>query len=461
MGGRLEQGLFRREVLEARQAQWLGTIRIGRPLSFTVVTTVAVLMVAALIAFACWGEITRKVTVHGVLLPRGGLIHVTSQQPGVVAEVLVHEGDDVVAGQPIARIRAERITRSGDAAVLAERALEARRASLATERRLTEQNLRQRQDSIAQRLISLQTEERQAQGEMETIQLRVQLARKSLARDGDLARSGFVAEAQVQQRQEELLDLQLRERNAERSLQALRRDLQNARAEKLVVNTQTQTTLAQLDRLLASLDQEVSDSESRYALLITAPQAGRISALPVNVGQALQTGQTVASVVPQTSTGADNHAELQAQLFAPSRTAGFVRPGQDVYLRYQAFAFQKFGMAKGTVIAVSRSPLAPSDLPHGQEQALVAAARAYEPMYRITVRLPRQTVNTYGRETALVPGMGVAADIRQDSRKILEWIFEPIQASVFRVSVLVETTESVLRNNTFSALSRSPVLDQS
>lgn len=428
MGGCLEQGLFRREALEARQAQWLGTIRIGRPLSFAVVTTAAVLMAAALIAFACWGEITRKVTVHGVLLPRGGLIHVTSQQPGVVAELLAHEGEDVIAGQPIARIRAERITSNGDAAVLAERALEARRASLTTERRLTEQNLRQRQDSIAQRVHSLQAEERQAQGELETIQLRVQLARKSLARDGDLAKGGFVAEAQVQQRQEELLDLQLRERNAERSLQALRRDLQTARADKLATDTQAQTTLAQLDRALASLDQEVTENDSRNALLVTAPQAGRISALPVNAGQALQAGQTVASIVPQASAGADNPAELQAQLFAPSRTAGFVRPGQEVYLRFAAYPFQKFGMAKGIVVSASRSPIAPSDLPLGQAQAIVSAAQSSEPMYRIMVHLTRQTVNTYGQETELSAGMRVDADVQQESRKIWEWIFEPARA---------------------------------
>lgn len=157
--------------MEARQAQWLGTIRIGRPLSFTVVTAAAVGMAAALIAFACWGEITRKTTVHGVLLPVGGLIHVTAMQSGVVAELLVKEGEDVAAGQPIARLRSERITAGGDTAILTAHALQARRASLEAERRLTEQNLRQRQDGIAQRLQSLQIEERQAQGELETVRL--------------------------------------------------------------------------------------------------------------------------------------------------------------------------------------------------------------------------------------------------------------------------------------------------
>ncbi|WP_298325226.1 HlyD family efflux transporter periplasmic adaptor subunit [Asticcacaulis sp.] len=422
----MSQPLFRSEVMEARQAQWLGTIRIGRPLSFTVVTAAAVGMAAALIAFACWGEITRKSTVHGVLLPAAGLIHVSAQQPGVISELLIKEGDEVAAGQPLARMRNERITASGDAAALTAQALTARRASLMTERRLTEQNLRQRLDSIAQRLQSLQAEERQGQGELETNRLRAQLAVRSLERQQELANSGFVASAQVQTKQEELLDLQLRVRNAERSLQALQRDLQSAKADMEVTDMQAQTALTQLDRALAQLDQEATENDSRNGLTLTAPQAGRISALPLSTGQAVQAGQTVASLVPMLANG--KLSELQAQLFAPSRTAGFVQLGQEVYLRYAAFPYQKFGMAKGEVVAISTSPIAPQDLPAGQSQALVAAAQANEPLYRITVKLSSQTVNTYGKQSKLNAGMGLDAHVRQDSRKIWEWLLEPVLA---------------------------------
>lgn len=415
--------LFREEVVQARQVQWLGVIRIGRPLSFTVVTVAAVAMAGALIAFACWGEITRKSTVHGVLLPVGGLLHVSTQQAGVVSELLVAEGDDVVAGQPLARLRNERITQSGDAAALTAQALRARRASLDAERRLTEQSLRQRQDSIAQRLQSLLAERRQAQGELETVKLRVQLARQSLQRQQELARAGFVAAAQVQVKEEELLDLQLRERYAERGLQALSRDLQAATAEKLATDTQAKTSLAQLDRAVAALDQESSENDSRNGLTLTAPQAGRVTALPANAGQTVQAGQTVASIAPTTPAG--RPAELQAQLYAPSRAAGFARPGQGVYLRYAAYPFQKFGMSKGEVLSVSRTPIAPQDLPTGQVQALMAAAETNEPLYRITVKLGSQTVNTYGKETWLGAGMSVEADIRQEARKIWEWVLEP------------------------------------
>lgn len=417
--------LFRPEVLAARQAQWLGSIRIARPLSFSVVTGAALAMAAALIAFACWGEVTRKVTVHGVLLPVGGLINVAAPQAGVIAETLVQEGDTVQAGQQLLRLRAERITAQGDAALLTAQALAARRASLDTERRLTEQSLQQRLDALTSREQSLRTEERQAQAELETHSLRLQLAQKSLQRQQELAGSGFVAEAQVQQKQEELLDLQLRERSAQRNLQALRRDLQAVRADRDALQTQTRTALTQLERSQATLGQEATEADSRNGLTVTAPQAGRVSALTLTPGQAVQAGQTVLSLVPMAG---EQAAELQAQLFAPSRTAGFVRTGQQVWLRYAAFPYQKFGMAQGEVVAVSRSPIAPQDLPAGQAQALVAAAQANEPMYRITVQLARQTLNTYGTPTPLAAGMSLDAEVHQDSRKVWEWLLEPALA---------------------------------
>jgi membrane fusion protein len=280
------QPLFRSEVLQQRQAQWLGSIRIARPPSFAWVTGVALLLALALASFATWGEVTRKARLPGLLVPGAGLISVSAPQAGQVAELLVREGQAVHKGQPLMSLKTERLlAQGGDAALLNTQALAQRRASLETERLLLQQQTRQRQDAIAERLRSLQAEERQAEAELETNRLRVQLARKSHERFAELGRSGFVSEVQAQQKHEELLDLQLRERNAERSLQALRRDMQALRAESQSSQTALNTSLAQLERSVASLSQEHTEHEARMGLTLTAPQAGRISALTLHPGQ--------------------------------------------------------------------------------------------------------------------------------------------------------------------------------
>lgn len=112
---------------------------------------------------------------------------------------------------------------------------------------------------------------------------------------------------------------------------------------------------------------------------------------------------------------------------------GFVQPGQPVWLRYAAYPYQKFGMARGEVAHVSPTPIAPQDLPAGQAQALVSAAQANEPLYRIDVRLDREDIAAYGHDLPLRAGMALDADVTLEHRRIWEWLLEPLLATAKRV----------------------------
>ncbi|MEW5837001.1 MAG: HlyD family efflux transporter periplasmic adaptor subunit [Pseudomonadota bacterium] len=420
--------LFREEVLLARQAQWLGSIRIGQPLRFAVVTGVSVLLATALIGYGLWGEIARKARLPGFLEPVGGILNITTPQQGIVGSVLVREGDWVKAGQALVLLRSERSIAGGDAAALNQRYLDQRRSTLLTERLLARQQRQQRADALRDRIRSLDAELRQVLAERENIQVRAGLAEKTLERFRALAKDGFVSQSQVQQREEDLLDVQLRQRSAERNLEALQRDRRGLVAELEENRSATLAADSQFDRSLAALSQEAAENEVRGGVTVTAPRAGRVSAITQAAGQSVQAGQTLLTVAAAADGTLDARQELTAYLFAPSRTAGFVREGQTVWIRYAAYPYQKFGMAEGVTVAVSRTPLAPHDLPSAQAQALLDAAHANEPLYRIQVRLLKQTISTYGREQTLKAGMALEADVIQDRRAIWEWLLEPVLA---------------------------------
>ncbi|ALT77164.1 hypothetical protein AT984_08110 [Paucibacter sp. KCTC 42545] len=413
-------------MMHASQSQWLGSIRIARPPSFAWVTGVSLTMALALVTFAICGEVTRKAKLPGLLMPTAGMLTVSAPQVGVVTELLVKEGDLVDAGQPVMRLRSERTTSLGDAAILNAQALAQRRQTLETERLLTQQQQRQRQQALNDRLRSLSAEERQAQAELETNRLRAGLAAKSLTRYVELEKDSFVSAVQLQQKQEELLDVQLRERNAERSLAALQRDIQATKAELLNNETSSSTSLSQIDRGLASLSQEFTENDARGGLTLTAPQSGRVSAITIHLGQPVQAGQTLVNLIPESAQ--QGASALAAQLYGPSRTAGFVKPGQVVWLRYAAYPYQKFGMAEGEVQSISETPIAAQDLPVGQGQALLTAAQANEPLYRISVKLKKQAITTYGNTQLLKAGMALDADVMQDRRAIWQWVLEPVLA---------------------------------
>jgi membrane fusion protein len=426
VSGDVSVKLFRDEVFAARQTQWLGTIRIGRPPSFALVTGVALALAAALAAFAAWGEVTRKARLPGLLMPAAGVLDVTAPQAGVLLEVNVKEGDAVEAGQVLAVLSTDRTTARGELGTLIAHTLSQRRAALEAERQLAQRQARERNDALAQRLRSVEAERRHAEGELDAARRRMNLAEKSVERYRQLTQAGFVSDIQAQQKQEELLDLQAREQQVRRTLIALERDAQSLAADRLATATALQTQLAQLERSLASLDQEANENVARERAVITAPQAAIVSALTVHGGQTLQPGQTVATLVPH---GAAASSELEAHLYAASRTAGFVQPGQKVWLRYAAYPYQKFGMAEGEIVSVSRTPISPNDLPSGQAQALLQAAQSSEPLYRISTRLQKQTISTYGQSQPLKPGMALEADVLQDRRAIWEWVLEPVLAA--------------------------------
>ena len=127
---------------------------------------------------------------------------------------------------------------------------------------------------------------------------------------------------------------------------------------------------------------------------------------------------------------------LQAHLFAPSRTAGFVRPGQTVYLRYAAYPYQKFGLHSGRITAVSSTPFAPSELPPNLSQQLIAQVGSHEALYRINVQLDQQSVKAYGDNLPLKAGLTLEADVLQERRKVWEWVLEPVLAARQHMRVL-------------------------
>lgn len=100
--------LFRPEVHQAQSAQWLGSVRLNRPLSFAVFTSAALGLALALVAFAAWGEVNRKARLGGLLVPSQGRLNITAPQAGTLVQLPVVEGQSVQAGDVLLVLHTER-----------------------------------------------------------------------------------------------------------------------------------------------------------------------------------------------------------------------------------------------------------------------------------------------------------------------------------------------------------------
>lgn len=410
--------LFRAEVIEARAGQWLGGVRLNTSLPWWALTAGAAVLAGLLIVYAFTGQVSRKAHVSGILVPAGGQLDLHAAAAGRVAEMRVQEGQTVRQGDVVMVLALDRATDAGEVGAQVAQQIASRRATLEAERALRSAQVRLQQQSLAARVQAMDAELRRADDEIALANRRLALAQQQMARVDQLLASGFLSPTQAQTQQQDLIEVETRVQQLQRARIALARDRATLAAEGMHLAAQLQTELAQVDRGMVALSQEATENEARRTQVITAPRDGTVTLLALSAGQPVQSGQLLASVAPA-------GAPLQAHLFAPSRTVGFAAIGQEVKLRYAAFPYQKFGLQAGQLASVSRSPVAPAQLPAALAH-LAGATQASEALYRLTVDLSSQHVVAYGEATPLRAGMTLDAAIVQERRRVIEWVLEPL-----------------------------------
>ncbi|PRC94883.1 HlyD family secretion protein [Solimicrobium silvestre] len=438
-----EQTLFRSEVFTAQDDAWLGALHFAQPLSAWLIAGLALMVTAALIAFISVGTITKKARATGIIVPSSGSLTITAHNAGVLIHRHVEEGQQVHAGQTLFELSTERQGASGEITALVAQQLASRELSLATEQRLRINQDADKKRVLQERLQNLAAEATQLEHELILADRRQNLAQQSLHQFETLQQSGYVSLAQARQKQEELIDIDSRLSSLKRSKMQLQANQISLNSELTQLATTLASDLSQIKRAQASLQQEMLENQNRKTSFITAPQAGLITTITYQAGQAVSGGQSLATLIPVESISADSIisnkessvSQLEAHLYLPSRTAGFVAVGQTVQIRYQAYPYQKFGLQKGKVTDVSTTPFAPNELPINLASTILSNAQqnmwgvnTNEALYRIKVQLNKQTIAAYGQEQFLKPGMTLEADVVQDSRKIWEWIVEPVLA---------------------------------
>lgn len=413
--------LFRTEAIDAQRHASMGEVHVAAPVSFSAFTAFAVFAAVALAAFLCVGTYTRKARVMGQLMPDAGLVKMIAPQSATVVKRHVEEGQLVHKGELLYTLSIDRSMMGGNVQAAVAQQLKQRKGSLAVE--LDKQKLISAQEEAAlrRRIADMEIEAAKLQGEIENQQTRMQLAEQTLAKYKDLAASRFVSEVQAQQKVEEWLEQKARLQTLDRSRASLERDTGSARAELGIAPLKARQQREGLERSILLLDQDLTENEARREITVVATQGGYASNVQAETGQTVAAGTTMLAIVP-----AD--AVLEAHLYAPSRSIGFVQPESQVLMRYQAFPYQKFGLQEGRIATVSRTTLAP------QDYALPGlSSLANEPLYRITVRLARQDVVAYGQPQRLQPGMLVEADVLLDKRHIYEWILDPLYSVLGKV----------------------------
>ena len=417
---------------------------IDQPVSPTARSTalvLGVLVIAALI-WAIVGKTDVVVSAPGSVLPSGSSKVVQSAALGVVAAIHVRDGDhvrrgDVVidfdtttAGAEVEQTQKALLSDQLDIAVgralvdgFAGKGLhfvappgsppevaETRRALVAAQ--LSEMNSAVAGYAAARN--SAQADARAAAATRAKLDDMLPIVQREVGAMQDLDAQGYAPGMR-------LLDLQrqLRSDQGDRDVAAVQVARGQADARKYgaaMVQTREQSlrqvladlARAQADAVLKSED--VTKAIRRATLQhLSAPIDGTVQQLAVHtIGGVVETGKAVMVIVP-------DRPDVEVEARVRNRDAGFIRVGQAVAVKLDAFPFSRYGTVPGQVIAMSRDAVPDPKL---------------GPVFVTRVRLDRATIAIDGRQVPLGAGLGVTADIRTGSRTIMSWLLSPIMTTV-------------------------------
>ena len=405
--------LFRREVLEARNEDWLGTVRLRAPALAVPMAVLAIVAVAGLLALLAFGSHTRKQRVSGRVVPSTGLPALLAPGNGAVASVAVREGQRVAAGARLLRLDLEPGTAAAGAGLSATigRELARKRERLDEDLRNARAGTRQDEQALRGEIARLERQRSAAGRRTAALERQAAQARAMLEQVRPLGRERIVSAVQLQDYEAAALAAEAEHEAGRQEQLDIEQRLADSHARLRALPLQAATRRGEIERELADLGQEDARNVAAGVATVRAPRAGVVTALAVSPGDGVRAGQRLVSVVPV-------GAALQAELWVPSDAAGLLRRGTRVAIRYDAYPYQHHGLRFGRVVGVAGVPSSPAEIEDATGQRVPA------PAYRVMVAPePGQ------RPLALRPGMTLQADLLLERRRLAAWLFDPLRAA--------------------------------
>lgn len=418
--------LFRQEVLHEKQRSHMGQVLIHQPTNYVWIVLVAVLLVIFVIAFIFFGTHTQKVSAPGILAPSQGVLRILAPTQGQVVDVSVREGQLVKSGDSLLTVSDERISSAGELQSLLAAKLALRESLIRQEKEQASVRFARQKNLLNLRLSSIEIGKVQFEIEINLLRQREGLAEKNLDRLQILRDQSHIADFELQDAEAELLVLASQKQSLIRSQSSLENNRLELIAQRQDQEEQYQRQMTDSEQKLALLQQEIAENNVRSKQIVQAPFSGKVTGLNIQVGQQVTINTLMTSLVPQNS-------KLQAHLYITPSQVGFIAIGQNVSLRYTAYPYQKFGMAKGRITSIASSPYSLQELPTHIASILqntVVTQNQAQNFYKVTVAVNSQH---HGDSLPLLPGMQLEADIKHDTRRIYEWILDPIYSIVRKI----------------------------
>ncbi|HCG7187712.1 HlyD family type I secretion periplasmic adaptor subunit [Vibrio parahaemolyticus] len=428
---------------------------LNTPNSARLMLWVMVLFFVAAIGWASWAQIDQVTVGQGKVIPSSQVQVVQNLEGGLVKEILVKEGQLVKKGQQLlliddTRFRSDYREREQQVANLTASVLQLSASinSVAVNRDFniqdweksvvldygkltfppvleeTQPQLTQRQkaeyredlDNLRNQLSVIDQQVEQKQQDLVEIEARVrnlrqsyQYAKKELDITQPLADEGVVPRIELLKLQRQVNDTRREMTSSELKIPVIKSAIKESMLNRIDValkfrsEQQEKLNNAQ-DQLSALVESAVGLEDRVNRTVVVSPVTGKIKTLNVNtVGGVIQPGMDIVEIVPTEDT-------LLVEAKIAPKDIAFLRPNLNAIVKFTAYDFTKYGGLVGELEHIS------ADTTQDEEG---------NSFYIVRVRTEK---TSFGQDADLpiIPGMTASVDIITGKRTVLEYLLKPI-----------------------------------
>jgi len=419
--------MFRKEVLEKKSDGEFGEIIVLPKNSIYVSCVFLTAIVLCAVVFISFNEYEKKEIVKGYVMPDKGVVKIFAPREGYIKELKVTEGQHIKKGQILALVQSQLSDVDGE---------------LQSEVQLDEflNQLEYLNQELANHKLNIASENRKlnlvnsgilAEISILETQLTIELEKLKVAKDEystiqDIGDKDYLTRAEINRSRQVKLSIETAAEQIKLQLVRQKNTFnENSLAIEQLANISKENLLNH-EKKRSLLSQQISQAKSNGLYAIQSPIDGVVSSRQVSEGSGIAANIPLMSILHEEST-------MMVKLAVSSRSIGFIRIGQNVRIKYDAFPYQRYGSYMGVVEKITQSGL--TDIELAQAIGISGSSGVgNEVTYLVNVSLSVSEILANGRKISLQPGMSLSAAIITDKQSLLQWLLEPLYTVTGRTS---------------------------
>jgi adhesin transport system membrane fusion protein len=396
-------------------------------------------LVLAIVVWSAIAEVREVAVARGQIVPSNAVQKVHHLEGGILASVLVAEGQAVNEGQPMLRLRPEgagsdldqletrlislRMQHSRlqalltggkpDFTVFGNLSPEIQKDQLAFYSNTLNNDARDR-EKLDLELHHTETELSTMSSQQDSLARQVATESEKMKIRQKSFDMGYTSKIVFLEARARFEDVQSRLASAEGKVSDLGGKVKEAQHSLLRAEAGRTQKLAEESSKVTTELFETQNAIKKYRdrvarLTVRSPAKGIVQLLPVqNAGEVIKPGDLVAEVISV-------HADVIAEVHLQAKDVGHVKIGDPARIKASNYDPTGIEIATGRVVDIS---------------ATTFETKEGEPYYRTRIKLDSAYVGPPDRNWRLIPGMVVEADIVTGSKSVMKYMLNPVFRSL-------------------------------